>query len=210
MHDGAEPVVFIVDDDPSVQRALSRFLRTQGFSPRIFSSAAEFLDAEISRDVAGCLLLDVEMPGMSGMELHAEIQRQGLNLGIVFITGHGNIPMSVEAMKQGAVDFLEKPFESRTIMDVVQKAIERSRQRAAEARECLDLQERLESLTPREREVFRWVVKGMLNKQIAFELGTVEKTIKVHRARVMTKMQADSLADLVRIAEKLKLPNCSL
>lgn len=198
--------VFVVDDDPSVQRALRRLLTTHGLSVRIFCSAKEFLDQGTPLPAVGCLVLDVQMPGLSGMDLQAELQQRDLHLPIVFITGHGTVPMSVQAMKQGAVDFLQKPFDSQTLIATIRRAIARSRQQAAEEQECLDLEQRFASLSLRERDVFRLVVKGLLNKQIAFELGIVEQTVKVHRARMMDKMKADSLAELVRMAEMLRLP----
>jgi len=201
--------VFVVDDDPSVQRALRRLLTTNGLQTRIFCSAEEFLDQGASVPAVGCLVLDVQMPGLSGMDLQAELQQRGMRLPIVFITGQATVPMSVQAMKQGAVDFLQKPFDGQTLIATIRKAIARSRQQAAEQNECLDLEQRFGSLSPRERDVFRLVVKGLLNKQIAYELGIVEQTVKVHRARLMDKMQADSLAELVRMAETLRLPPCS-
>ena len=201
--------VLIVDDDPLIQRALKRLLTTNGFPVRVFSSAKEFLDQGAKMPAVGCLVLDVKMPGLSGLDLQAELQQRGSRLPIVFITGHGTVPMSVKAMKQGAVDFLQKPFDGQTLIATIRKAIARSRQQAAEQNECLDLEQRFESLSSRERDVFRLVVKGLLNKQIAYELGIVEQTVKVHRARLMDKMQADSLAELVRMAETLRLPPCS-
>jgi RNA polymerase sigma factor (sigma-70 family) len=201
--------VFVVDDDPSVQRALRRLLTTHGLPARIFCSAKEFLEQRALIPAVGCLVLDVQMPGLSGLDLQAELQHRNLRLPIVFITGHGTVPMSVQAMKQGAVDFLQKPFDSQTLIATIRKAIARSRQQAAEEHECRDLEQRFESLSLRERDVFRLVVKGLLNKQIAFELGIVEQTVKVHRARLMDKMQANSLAELVRMAETLRLPPCS-
>jgi RNA polymerase sigma factor (sigma-70 family) len=201
--------IFVVDDDPSVQRALRRLLTTNRLQTRIFCSAEEFLDQGASVPAVGCLVLDVQMPGLSGMDLQAELQQRGMRLPIVFITAQATVPMSVQAMKQGAVDFLQKPFESQTLIATIRKAIARSRQQAAVEHECLDLEQRFASLTLREREVFRLVVKGLLNKQIAAELGIVEKTVKVHRARVMQKMHADSLAEMVIMAQTLKLPPCS-
>jgi RNA polymerase sigma factor (sigma-70 family) len=201
--------VFVVDDDPSVQRALRRLLTTNGLQTRIFCSAEEFLDQGASVPAVGCLVLDVQMPGLSGMDLQAELQQRGMRLPIVFITAQATVPMSVQAMKQGAVDFLQKPFDSQTLIATIRKAIARSRQQAVEEHECLDLEQRVESLSLREREVFRLVGKGLLNKQIAAELGVVEKTIKVHRARVMQKMHAGSLAELVIMAQALRLPPCS-
>jgi FixJ family two-component response regulator len=201
--------VFVVDDDPSVQRALRRLLTTNGLQTRIFCSAEEFLDQGASVPAVGCLVLDVQMPGLSGMDLQAELQQRGMRLPIVFITAQATVPISVQAMKQGAVDFLQKPFDSQTLIATIRKAIARSRQQAAVEHECLGLEQRVELLSFREREVFRLVVKGLLNKQIAAELGIVEKTVKVHRARVMQKMHADSLAELVIMAQALRLPPCS-
>jgi FixJ family two-component response regulator len=201
--------VFIVDDDLLFQRALRRLLTTNGFPARVFCSAKEFLDQGGPVPAVGCLLLDIQMPELSGLDLQAELLRRGIRLPIVFITGHGTVPVSVQAMKQGAVDFLQKPFDSQTLITAIRKAITRSRQQTAEQNECLDLEQRFGSLSSRERDVFRLVVKGLLNKQIAGELGIVEQTVKVHRARLMSKMQADSLAKLVRMAETLRLPPCS-
>ena len=199
--------VFIVDDDLSVQRALKRLLRSYGLGARIFSSAREFLSEEISPEVSGCLLLDVGMPEMSGIELQAELRRRGVNLAVVFVTGHGNIPMSVQAVKDGALDFIEKPFDPAALVKVVHNAIACSRRLVDENYELRQVQKNYASLTHREQEVFRLVVCGMLNKEVAIKLGIAEKTVKVHRSRVMTKMKADSLAALVRLADKLKLPS---
>jgi len=199
--------VFIVDDDLSVQRALKRLVRSYGLGARIFSSAREFLSEDISPEVSGCLLLDVDMPEMSGIELQAELRRRGVNLAIVFITGHGNIPMSVQAVKDGALDFIEKPFDPAVLVKVVQSAIACSRRLVDENYELRQVQKNYASLTHREQEVFRLVVCGILNKEVAIKLGITEKTVKVHRSRVMAKMKADSLAALVRLADKLKLPS---
>ena len=201
--------IFIGDDDPLLRRALKRLLTTNGFPARVFCSAREFLDQGAPMPAAGCLLLDVKMPGLSGLDLQAELKQRGLRLPIVFITGHGTVPMSVHAMKEGAVDFLQKPFDGQTLIAAIRKAVARSRKEIAEQNECLDLEQRFSSLSRRERDVFRLVVKGLLNKQIAYELGIVEQTVKLHRARLMDKMQADSLAELVRMAETLRLPPCS-
>jgi FixJ family two-component response regulator len=201
--------VIVVDDDPSVQRALNRLLSTHGFRVRSYCSARDFLDHCGSVPAVGCLVLDVAMPGKSGLELQAELQRLGIRLPVVFITGHGTVPMGVQAMKYGAVDFLQKPFDSRALLDIIRKAVQSSREQSSQTLECQGLELRFLSLSEREREVYRLLIKGLLNKQIGAELGIVEKTVKVHRARLMEKMQAHSLAELIRMAETLRLPPCS-
>ena len=204
---GAE--VIVVDDDPSVQRALNRLLSTHGFRVRSYCNARDFLDQRAAMPTVGCLVLDVAMPGKSGLELQTELQQLGIRLPVVFITGHGTVPMGVQAMKHGAVDFLQKPFDSRALLDIVRKAVESSREQSSQTLECQDLESRFLSLSEREREVYKLLIKGLLNKQIGAELGIVEKTVKVHRARLMEKMQAHSLAELIRMAETLRLPPCS-
>ena len=199
-----EPIVFIVDDDDSVRKSLARLIKSVGLKVETFSSANDFLKRD-SYDGPSCLVLDIRMPGLSGLDLQAELAGAQRTLSIVFISGHGNITMSVQAIKAGAVDFLEKPFEEQDLLDAVHLAIQKDRAAKQKLADLSKIQERVESLTPREREVFAFVVTGMLNKQIAFEMGISEKTIKVHRARVMQKMQAESLADLVRLAEKARV-----
>ena len=195
--------VFLVDDDASVRKALTRLIKSAGYSVEAFSSARDFLDSDWQKPGPACLILDIRMPGLSGFDLQRELQSEKAILPIVFITGHGDIPMSVKAMKEGAVDFLPKPVTDNDLLAAIERALARAEHDRAERAEREDIQRHLDALTPREREVMDLIVKGLLNKQVAFELGTVEKTIKVHRARVMEKMEVQSLAELVRIAEKI-------
>ncbi len=198
-----ERTIYIVDDDASVRKSLKRLLLSSGFEVVAFSSAEEYLG---NIPVAGpsCLLLDVRMPGLNGIALKEELDSRGFFIPIVFITGHGDIPMSVKAMKSGAVDFLPKPFKDQDLFDAIGRAIDRDIRERRERSELESIQQRFETLSPREREVFQLVVTGMLNKQIAYELGTGVQTIKVHRGRVMKKMDVGSLAKLVRMAERMK------
>jgi FixJ family two-component response regulator len=193
--------VYIVDDDLAVRKALSRLLRAAGFDVSCHSSAAEYLEQD-DRSQAGCLLLDVAMPGITGLDLQNALVSSGNERAIVFLTGHGDIPKSVQAMKAGAIDFLTKPIEDEKLLAAVQIAIEKDGQKRLLRAQQESLEQRIATLTHREREVLEHVVSGQLNKQIAADLGTVEKTIKVHRARVMAKMGATSIADLVRLAEQ--------
>jgi RNA polymerase sigma factor (sigma-70 family) len=197
-----EAVVYVVDDDASVRRALSRLIRSVGLEAVTFPSAQAFL-AFTPPDRPACLVLDVRLPGPSGLDLQSALSGAGRDVPIVFITGHGTVPTSVRAMKGGAVDFLQKPFNDQELLDCIQRALRRSGEERADRAERAELERRVGSLTPREREVLVLVVAGMLNKQIADKLGIAEKTIKVHRGRVMEKMQAGSVADLVRMSEKL-------
>jgi FixJ family two-component response regulator len=198
-----EPTVYVVDDDESVCRALARLIRSVGLAATTFQSAKAFLD-HTPPDGPVCLVLDVRLPGASGLDLQAALSQAGRDLPIVFITGHGDVPTTVRAMKGGAIDFLQKPFNDQELLDCVQRAIARSRTQRAERAERAELDRRFQTLTPREREILLHVVTGKLNKQIAGDLGIAEKTIKVHRGRVMEKMQAGSVAELVRMAEKLE------
>jgi FixJ family two-component response regulator len=196
------PMVFVVDDDPSVRKSLTRLIGAAGHAVEAFASAREFLAREPHPGPC-CLVLDVRMPGLTGLDLQEALASAGRRMSIVFVTGHGNISMSVRAMKGGAVDFLTKPPDVQDLLAAVQRALAKDlRDRAAEAR-LVSIQERVKTLTPRETEVFALVVTGMLNKQIAAELGVGEKTIKVHRARVMEKMRAGSVAELVRMADRM-------
>ena len=197
-----DPIVFIVDDDLSVRRSTERLIRSAGFKVLTFTSAREFLANQRPQGPA-CLVLDVRMPGLSGMDLQRELTQSGIHIPIIFITGHGDIPMSVRAMKAGAVEFLTKPFRSRSLLEAVRAAIETDRSAHKARSETGELRQRYEQLTPREREVMALVVAGQLNKQVASELATTERTIKFHRAHIMQKMGVESLADLVRMAEKL-------
>jgi FixJ family two-component response regulator len=197
------PVVFVVDDDPSMRRSLARLLASAGFTTRIFDSADEFLACE-QPDCPACLLLDVKMPKSSGLDLQDEMGTRGISIPIIFITGHGTVPMSVRAMKAGAADFLEKPFDRRALLAAIEKAVEKDRKARQEQGAADEIARRIASLTPRERQVLAHVVTGKLNKQIAVDLGVAEKTIKVHRGRVMEKMQASSIAELVRLTSMVK------
>ena len=196
------PVVIIVDDDQSFRTFLSRLVSTIGLKAILYASAEEFLAAR-PPDGPACLVLDVQMPGLSGLDLQRELVRTGHRLPIVFITGHGDIPMTVEAMKAGAVGFLTKPLRNQDLLDAVKEGISIDREARQRGNEIAELRTRYESLTAREREVFALVVTGSLNKQIALQLGTTERTVKAHRGQMVQKMQADSVAELVRMADKL-------
>jgi FixJ family two-component response regulator len=197
------PEVFVVDDDPSVRSSLKFLISTVGLHVETFDSAEAALQ-KLTPDAPGCLVLDVRLRGLSGLDLQSELAARNCQVPIVFITGHGDIPMTVRAMKAGAVEFLTKPFRDQDLLDAVHVALERDRARREQEKEVTDLQQRFDSLTSREREVISMVVAGKLNKQIADQLGTAENTIKVHRSRAMDKMHAQSVADLVRMFEKLK------
>jgi RNA polymerase sigma factor (sigma-70 family) len=198
-------VVFVVDDDPSVRSSLKFLLSTVGLHVESFDSADAFLHKK-SPDVPSCLVLDVRLPGLSGLDFQRELAARNARIPIIFLTGHGDIPMSVRAMKAGAVEFLTKPFRDQDLLDAVRIALERDRARREQDKDVVILQGRFDSLTSREQEVISMVVSGMLNKQIADELGTAESTVKVQRSRAIEKMQAESLVDLIRMIEKLKGP----
>jgi FixJ family two-component response regulator len=197
-----QAVVFVIDDDASMLRSLATLLRSVGLEARVFASAPEFLRAQ-RPDAPGCLVLDVRLPGMSGLAFQQELAKAGIALPVIFITGHGDVPMSVRAMKAGAVEFLTKPFDDQLLLDAIHGAIERDRERRRTAAQLAELQARYRTLTERERQVFKLVIAGRLNKQIADDLSLSVVTVKVHRAQVMRKMLAKSVVDLVRMADQL-------
>jgi FixJ family two-component response regulator len=201
----ANSIVFVIDDDAAIREALATLVRSVGLRVETFRSPDEFLKKKLPA-VPRCLVLDVRLPGTSGLNFQRELAEANVHIPIIFITGHGDIPMSVRAMKAGAVEFLTKPFRDQDLLDAIQVGLEKDRDWREGEAEILRLKERFESLTPREQEVLPWVVTGRLNKQIAAELGTSEATVKVHRSQLMRKMGAESVADLVRMADKMKIP----
>ena len=200
-----QAVVFVVDDDESMRRSLATLLRSVGLDARVFPSPQDFMRAE-RPDAPGCLVLDVRMPGMSGLAFQEQLAKAGIALPVIFITGHGDVPMTVRAMKAGAVEFLTKPFDDQVLLDAIHGAIQRDRERRREGARLAEVQARYRALTEREREVFRLVIAGRLNKQIASELGLAVVTVKVHRGQVMRKMVAKSVVDLARMADQLGVP----
>lgn len=198
-------IVYVVDDDPSIRRAIKRLVESVGLHVEGFGSAAEFMNNS-RPEITSCLVLDIRLPGISGLDFQRELVKAKREIPTIFITAHGDIPMTVRAMKAGAVEFLTKPFRDQDLLDSIQLALEKDRARRKRQAEITMLSERLRSLTPREREVLPLVVSGLLNKQAASEIGTTEATIKVHRSQLMKKMGADSLPELVRMAEKIGIP----
>jgi FixJ family two-component response regulator len=201
---GVDSTVFVIDDDHSMREALGRLFQSVGLQVRLFSSALELQNSALP-DVTSCLVLDVRLPGLSGFDLQAELAKSNIHIPVVFITGHGDIPMSVRAMKAGAIDFLSKPFRDQDLLDAVNQALERDRKRRLDEREFSDCHALYGALTPRQREVMALVTEGLMNKQIAARLGLSEISVKIHRGAVMKKMGVRSLADLVRIAEALRI-----
>jgi len=199
--DPKQATVYVVDDDPSVRTGLARLLKSVGLMVKTFASALEFLEQAVVGE-PGCAIVDLRMPAMSGLELQDQLRARRLDLPVIFLTAFGTVPASVQALKSGALDFLEKPVDDQVLLDAVFQALKRDRENRLKRAEAKAIQDRLSSLTPREYEVLTLIITGMLNKQVAYELGTTEKTIKVHRARILEKMNCDSLAQLVRLAEK--------
>jgi RNA polymerase sigma factor (sigma-70 family) len=199
-----ESIVFVVDDDPSVRSAIGRLIGTVGLQVQLFGSAQEFLASKLP-NVPSCLVLDIRLRGISGLALQRQLAEANVQIPIIFITAHGDVPMTVRAMKAGAVEFLTKPFHDQDLLDAIHSALERDRGRRQQEAGLAALRERFESLSPREREVVSMVVSGMLNKQIAAQIGTAENTVKIHRSRAMEKMQANSLADLVKMIQRLQV-----
>ncbi len=197
-----EPIVFVIDDDASMRRALTNLFQSVGLEVEVFGSAPELLQSKLP-DAASCLVLDIRLPGVSGLDFQTELAKANIHIPIIFMTGHGDIPMTVRAMKGGAVDFLTKPFRDQDMLDAVVMAIERDRKRREVGKIVANLQALFETLTPREREILALVASGLMNKQIAAEIGLAEITVKIHRGHIMKKMGARSLADLIRMAETL-------
>ena len=201
-----DPTVFVIDDDKAIRSAIKNLLESTGLRAEVFSSPREFLKGE-HKDKPGCLVLDVRLPGASGLDFQRDLAKANLEIPVIFVTAYGDIQMSVQAMKAGAVDFLTKPFRDQDLLDAIQKAITRDKVRRQQETEGVEIRKRFNSLTPREREVMSLVVEGFLNKQVAAQLGTSETTAKIHRGQVMRKMQAQSLPDLVRMSERLGPPS---